>query len=687
MAAKADHQHTLVSHDHSTSNKGGQLTATTGLNATGTASSTTYLRGDNTWTAAPTAANATSSTPGLIQLSGSLGGTAAAPTVVTNANLTGDVTSVGNATTLTSSSNVESVISANTTVAGALQKTNNLSDIADAGTSRANIHVPALTPAACVVTTNVATLSGLNTYDGYTLAAGDIVLLTGQTSAIQNGLYTAASGSWTRPTEMATGVVMKARTVAIIQGTNYGGSIFLLRTNTSLTVDTSSQTWVQQLPSSVVNAAGATASYVPVASGNGNYAWQILSSGSGGSNSTSNLGSLGATKTFPSVSAGATVFMYGILTANTTITLPTANAGAAITLELTQNSNGGWVPSFGGVTVTYPLGTPNWLTETNAVNVLELRCFDGSTWQIIPVSSEVAEGTFTYLRVNGITGANTDPMFFAGMTASGAPSSGTFPANTFAFDETGAIFFTATGGSPGTWIQVNSSGGSGSSNVIDGVTISGTPSSGQSIVATSSSAATWQTPSGGSTTVSRASASTALPGNDADSLWLPRYNGFLTWTLPIYVANTTVGTGTNTYLMKTYIPRNMTVNNITLIVTSAGASLTANSCYAGIYNSAGMLIGQTTDQSSSWTSLGTKTMALTSPVSLTGGDDDFVWIAICAAGTTLPSFAGPVNGTTYLNVNVSAANSFGAYITNGMPASFTPSSVTQSTTFRWAALS
>jgi hypothetical protein len=380
--------------------------------------------------------------------------------------------------------------------------------------------------------------------------------------------------------------------------------------------------------------------------------------------------------------------MYGILTANTTITLPAANAGAAITLELTQNSTGGWVPSFGGVTVTYPLGTPNWLTETNAVNLLELRCFDGSTWQIIPVSSEVAEGTFTYLRVNGITGANTAPMFFAGMTASGAPPSGTFPANTFAFDETGAIYFTAAGGNPGSWTQVNGSGGSSSSNVIDGVTVSGTPSSGQSIVATSSSAATWQTPSGGSTTVSRASATTALPGNDADSVWLPRYNGFLAWTLPIYVATTTVGTGsTSTYLMKTYIPRTMTISNITLIINSAGATLTSGSCYAGVYNSSGTLIGQTADQSSNWTSLGSKVMGLTTPVSVTGGDDYFVWVALCAAGTTLPGFIGPPTGTIYLNTNTTAATAFGGFVAAGMPSSFTPSNITTSTTFRWAGLS
>lgn len=40
-------------HDHTNSAGGGQLNATTALNATGTASSSTYLRGDNTWTTPP----------------------------------------------------------------------------------------------------------------------------------------------------------------------------------------------------------------------------------------------------------------------------------------------------------------------------------------------------------------------------------------------------------------------------------------------------------------------------------------------------------------------------------------------------------------------------------------------------------------------------------------------------------
>jgi lysophospholipase L1-like esterase len=141
----------------------------------------------------------------------------------------------------------------------AAQKAANLSDVADPGTSRANLHIPALTPAACVAVANVPTLSGLLTFDGYTLSAGDIVLLTAQTSAIANGLYTAAAGAWARPTELATNVVVKARTVDIIQGTKYGGSRWLLKTNTTVTVDSSSQNWIVEsyVPLSVVSGSAA----------------------------------------------------------------------------------------------------------------------------------------------------------------------------------------------------------------------------------------------------------------------------------------------------------------------------------------------------------------------------------------------------------------------------------------------
>lgn len=126
----------------------------------------------------------------------------------------------------------------------AVYGSNNGTDFGDAGSTRANLHVPALTPAACVVVTNVASRAGLNTYDGYTLAAGDLVLLTAQTTASQNGLWAATSSTWTRPTEFAAGLVVLGCTCRVLNGTVYANTDWTLIAPTAgVTVDTTAQTW------------------------------------------------------------------------------------------------------------------------------------------------------------------------------------------------------------------------------------------------------------------------------------------------------------------------------------------------------------------------------------------------------------------------------------------------------------
>jgi hypothetical protein len=129
-------------------------------------------------------------------------------------------------------------------VTGALQASNNLSDVASAGSSRANIHIPVLTPAAAVATSNVSSLSGLPTIDGYSLASGDLVLLTAQSTASQNGLWSPASGAWTRPAEFASGATITGRTIEIQNGTSYGGTSWTLATATAgVVIDTGAQSW------------------------------------------------------------------------------------------------------------------------------------------------------------------------------------------------------------------------------------------------------------------------------------------------------------------------------------------------------------------------------------------------------------------------------------------------------------
>jgi hypothetical protein len=139
-------------------------------------------------------------------------------------------------------------------VTGALVNTNNLSDVADAGSSKANLYVPVLTPAAAVATTNVTVSTPGVTIDGYSFSSGDLLLLTGQNTSSQNGLWTwnGSSSALTRPTEFASGATIKGRTIEIQHGSTYGGTTWVLTTATAgIVIDTGSQNWSQ--PGALLN--------------------------------------------------------------------------------------------------------------------------------------------------------------------------------------------------------------------------------------------------------------------------------------------------------------------------------------------------------------------------------------------------------------------------------------------------
>jgi hypothetical protein len=143
-------------------------------------------------------------------------------------------------------------------------KAANLADLADAGSSRASIHVPVLTPVLAIATANV-TLSGLQAIDGVTPGSGTeelkTVLLTGQTEAKNNGPWNQAAGAWTRPTEFAEALAVKARTAVVLAGTQHEGSEWVLSTTAAVTVGTTAQVWKERQPASVVSSSAATTIY------------------------------------------------------------------------------------------------------------------------------------------------------------------------------------------------------------------------------------------------------------------------------------------------------------------------------------------------------------------------------------------------------------------------------------------
>ena len=113
-------------------------------------------------------------------------------------------------------------------------------------------------PVVAVATTNIATLSGTSTVvDGVTLGtAGQRVLLTGQTTASQNGPWVIASGAWTRPTtegatqwELDPGALWLA-----IQGTSYAGTQWRISNSGTITPGTTAISIVQFSAGTVISA-------------------------------------------------------------------------------------------------------------------------------------------------------------------------------------------------------------------------------------------------------------------------------------------------------------------------------------------------------------------------------------------------------------------------------------------------
>ncbi|WP_437310012.1 hypothetical protein [Sorangium sp. So ce388] len=97
-------------------------------------------------------------------------------------------------------------------------------------------------PVKVVATSNVAQ-SGLQTVDGVALAAADEVLCVGQSSAAQNGIFVAATGTWTRrPDASNSERLFEGCRVPVTRGT-HAGAVYRLATTGKINVGTTAQTW------------------------------------------------------------------------------------------------------------------------------------------------------------------------------------------------------------------------------------------------------------------------------------------------------------------------------------------------------------------------------------------------------------------------------------------------------------
>lgn len=152
--------------------------------------------------------------------------------------------------------------------------------------------------------------------------------------------------------------------------------------------------------------------------------------------------------------------------------------------------------------------------------------------------------------------------------------------------------------------------------------------------------------------------------------------GLLAWNYPSFFAETAGGTPASgvVYLMRIPLQSALSVTNILVGVSTAGSTLTAAECFAGLYDLNGNKIGGTADQSAVWTSAGLKTMALSGgPFNVPAG---FCYVVLVTNGTTNPQFtraAGASVGAAL--VTLSAAGSAMPFCTNGTGAIALPASL------------
>jgi hypothetical protein len=97
-----------------------------------------------------------------------------------------------------------------------------------------------------VIATSNITLSGTQTIDSVSVAADERVLVAGQTTGSQNGIYLCKSGAWVRTTDAdANSEVTADMAVFVEEGTNYADTQWRLTTNGAIVVGTTALVFAQ----------------------------------------------------------------------------------------------------------------------------------------------------------------------------------------------------------------------------------------------------------------------------------------------------------------------------------------------------------------------------------------------------------------------------------------------------------
>lgn len=106
-----------------------------------------------------------------------------------------------------------------------------------------------------VATTADITLSGTQTIDGVSVAAGDRVLVKNQATASENGLYVVAAGAWSRATDADEPAELNAGTFVFVEeGSANADTGWVVSTNNPVVIGTDAMAWTQFSGAGVITA-------------------------------------------------------------------------------------------------------------------------------------------------------------------------------------------------------------------------------------------------------------------------------------------------------------------------------------------------------------------------------------------------------------------------------------------------
>lgn len=150
----------------------------------------------------------------------------------------------------------------------------------------------------------------------------------------------------------------------------------------------------------------------------------------------------------------------------------------------------------------------------------------------------------------------------------------------------------------------------------------------------------------------------------------PAANGLKAWAYDPAAAASNGGTTAGLlYGVKVPIDGPTLITNVCLCVNTAGGTLTADQCFAALFDASGALLSVTASQHTAWQSTGGKVMALAAPQNV---DGPHVYVCWFSNGTTRPAMArgNSVGSGSNIGLTTATARFFNADtgLTTAMPA-------------------